>query len=98
MMRSLYLAAACAASVFALTAEAAPAFSAPEIKVGRNLQAIASVILPQPAPAEGLPLTITSDDPARVLFAAPDKAGSQPPSRLRSGPNRRSAPSFGLTG
>jgi hypothetical protein len=77
MMRSLYLAAACAASVFALTAEAAPAFSAPEIKVGRNLQAIASVILPQPAPAEGLPLTITSDDPARVLFsAAPDKAGS----------------------
>jgi len=57
--------------------EAAAALSAPDITVGRNLQAGASVVLPQPAPAEGLQLTISSEDPSRVTFAAaPDGPGA----------------------
>ncbi len=47
------------------------------LTVGRNLQAPASVMMPQGAPAGGVELTIASDDPARLLLAAAhDQRGS----------------------
>ena len=56
---------------------AAPGITAPSVTVGRNLQKYASVRLPEGAPESGLQLTLTSDDPSRLLLStAPDKAGS----------------------
>jgi hypothetical protein len=50
---------------------------APDVTVGRNLQAPVGLILPAPAPAEGLQLTIASEDAARLTIApAPDRAGA----------------------
>lgn len=56
---------------------AAAGITAPNVTVGRNLEMYTSVRLPQPAPESGVQLTLTSDDPGRLLLsAAPDKAGS----------------------
>jgi hypothetical protein len=56
---------------------AAPGIVAPNVTVGRNLQTSVSVRLPQAAADSGVQITVTSDDPSRlVLSAAPDKAGS----------------------
>lgn len=47
------------------------------LAVGKNLQASATVVLSEPTPAGGLEITLTSDDPSRVLFAnRPDVAGA----------------------
>lgn len=49
----------------------------PEVTVGRYLQTAVSVRLPDSKPRENLKLTITSDDPNRLLLSdAPDKAGA----------------------
>jgi hypothetical protein len=46
--------------------------------VGRNLETFVSVRLAEQAPASGLEVTITSDDPTRLLLAlTPDHAGSK---------------------
>ena len=51
--------------------------SAPTVTVGRNLQASASVTLAKPVPPDGLQITITSDDPSRLLLSkAQDQPGS----------------------
>ena len=51
--------------------------SVPDLTIGQNLQAPVSALVPQGAPAGGVELTITSDDPARLLFAVShDKPGS----------------------
>jgi hypothetical protein len=56
---------------------AATGITTPNITVGRNLEMYTSVRLPQPAPESGVQVTLTSDDPRRLLFSAqPDKAGS----------------------
>jgi hypothetical protein len=56
---------------------AATGITAPNVTVGRNLEMYTSVRLPHPAPESGVQLTLTSDDPSRLLLsAAPDKAGS----------------------
>lgn len=56
---------------------AAPGIVAPNVTVGRNLQTFASVRLPQAAAESGVQITVTSDDPSRLLLsAAPDRAGS----------------------
>ncbi len=48
-----------------------------DARIGRNLEAFTSIRLSPPAPAEGLAVTVTSGDPARLLFAAvPDAAGT----------------------
>ena len=54
-------------------------FVAPtEQTIGRNLQAFISVRLTDQAPATGLDVTITSDDPTKVLLGAtPTSAGSK---------------------
>lgn len=54
----------------------AAAFSVPDVTVGRNLQTPVSLVLPGPAPAEGVQITVKSEDPARVkIAAAPGSAG-----------------------
>jgi hypothetical protein len=56
---------------------AAPGIIAPNVTVGRYLQTFASVRLEQQAPPSGLQLTVTSDDPSRLLLSTgQDKAGS----------------------
>lgn len=53
-----------------------PGMTVAAVTVGRNLQAWASVRLPAPA-QQPVQLTLTSDDPSRLLLAKePDKAGS----------------------
>jgi hypothetical protein len=59
------------------TLPAAPGITAPNATVGRNLQTVISVRLPQVPPQPGLQITVTSDDPSRLLLsAAPDKPGA----------------------
>src|SRR4051794_3120000 len=55
----------------------APRLSVPEtLTIGRNLETFASVRLSEHAPAAGLTVRITSNDPKKVLFSdAPDKPG-----------------------
>ena len=73
---------------------AAAGITAPNITVGRNLEMYTSVKLPQPAPQSGVQLTLTSDDPSRLLLAAaPDKAGSATLS-LAVRPNLSESPEF----
>lgn len=55
----------------------AAGLTAPDVTVGRNLQTWTNVKLPAPAPQGGVQLTVTSDDPNRLLLSdAPDHAGS----------------------
>ena len=55
----------------------APKLVTKRCKVGRNLQTFASVKLSEQAPDGGLEVTLKSDDPNRLLFAAaPDKPGT----------------------
>ena len=55
----------------------ASGLAVPDVTVGRNLEMYASVKLPEAAPQSGVPLTVTSDDPTRLLLSqAPDQAGS----------------------
>jgi hypothetical protein len=55
----------------------ASGLAVPDVTVGRNLQMYASVKLPEAAPQAGVSLTVTSDDPTRLLLSAgPDQAGS----------------------
>jgi hypothetical protein len=56
---------------------AAPGITAPAVTVGRNLQTHATVKLAQAAGPDGVKLTLTSDDPSRLLLSeSDDKAGS----------------------
>lgn len=56
----------------------APALLATNGVIGNNLEAFTSVKLSEPAPAEGLQVTITSDDERQLLFAmAADQRGSK---------------------
>jgi len=58
---------------------AAPGFVAPEpATIGRNLEGFTSMRLTELAPEGGLQVTISSDDPSRLLLARnPDEAGSK---------------------
>jgi hypothetical protein len=77
---------------------AATGITAPNVTVGRNLEMYTSVKLPQPAPESGLQLTLTSDDPRRLLLsAAPDKAGSATLS-LKVRPRLSESPEFWVQG
>lgn len=77
-MRFIGLVGAGFISVLAPYAATAPAgITVPTLTIGRNLQAWTSIKLPNAAPPDGLQLTLTSDDPARLLLSkAPDQAGS----------------------
>ncbi len=68
-----------AVALFACSAlAAAPALLAPAGRIGTNLEAFTTVKLTEPAPAEGLQVTITSDDERQLLFAiAADQRGSK---------------------
>jgi hypothetical protein len=77
---------------------AATGITAPDVTVGRNLEMYTSVRLPQPAPESGVQLTLTSDDPSRLLLsAAPDKAGSATIS-LKVRPHLSETPEFWVQG
>ena len=72
----------CPAAVLALAIAApsamrgAEALAAPDLTVGRHLQKSAIVRLAKAAPQGGIELTLTSDDPKRLLLStAPDKPG-----------------------
>src|ERR1700691_5688858 len=47
-----------------------------DIAIGRNLETYINLKLSEPAPAEGVLVKLTSDDPSRLLFShAPDEKG-----------------------
>jgi len=79
-MRNLRsLVALAALVVFQPASFAAPGLILPgDGVIGRNLEVFATVRLAEPAPAAGLDVTITSDDPTRLLLSeGPVKAGSK---------------------
>lgn len=81
---------------FALAAQSG--FAAPEVTVGRNLQVSTRILLTTSAPPEGFDLTVTSEDPERVLLAtAPDQSGS-PSIRLRVKSRALAGPEFWIQG
>lgn len=56
---------------------AGPALMTPNLIVGRYLQTMGTVTLAEPAPPSGVRLTVSSDDPSRILLSAdPERAGS----------------------
>ncbi len=58
-------------------ARAADGITVAPVTVGRNLQAWTAVRLPQPVPQAPVQLTLTSDDPTRLLLSKrPDQPGS----------------------
>lgn len=72
--RFMCAAAFCMAAVNSLLAEG---IKVPDAVVGRKLQMPVAARLPEANPLTGVKLTVTSDDPSRLLLAnAPDKAGS----------------------
>ncbi len=57
---------------------AVPALTPPGGTIGSNLEAFANVQFSEAVPADGLPLTITSDDESRLLFSeAPETRGTK---------------------
>ena len=78
---------------------AAPGIVAlPSVRVGQNLQAPANVRLTEPAPASGLQITLTSEDPARLLLSnGPEQAGS-PSITLKIQPSYALSPEFWMQG
>ncbi len=76
-MRSTVLATTVAALIAAPFLTAAPPMTVPSLTVGRSLQMAGTVKLAEAAPEAGLRLTVTSDDPSRLLLSTnPDRAGS----------------------
>lgn len=68
------------------------------VTVARSLQASASIKLGQAAPDGGLPITLTSSDPGRVLLAkSPDHAGS-PSITITAPSGHRESPEFWVHG
>lgn len=68
------------------------------VTVGQNLETEAAVTLDAPAPSGGLLITLTSDDPGRVLLSpAPDAKGSASIS-LKVTEGRRVSPEFYVQG
>jgi hypothetical protein len=50
----------------------------PDLKIGKNLQSFSGIKLTEPAPKGGMIVTVTSDDPIRVLLSlSPDQPGSK---------------------
>jgi hypothetical protein len=71
---------------------------APNITVGRNLRTYSTIKLAQRTPTEGLQLTLTSDDPARLLLSSGvDKPGS-PSIVLKVYPRLSESPEFWVNG
>ena len=74
------------------------ALSADEVAIGRGLQWDTSVKLAEPAPPEGLQVTLTSDDPKKLLLCtAQDKPGTATITMKIGGRNVQS-PDFCLQG
>lgn len=59
----------CIASGFAGVLAADPALQVPDVTIGRALEAASKITLADPAPDEGLDVTIRSTDPARLLIS-----------------------------
>src|SRR5579862_4467109 len=96
MMRFSALTIAVITLVAAPALPAAPGITAPNATVGRNLQTIVSVRMPQAPPPSGLQLTVTSDDPTRLLLSVtPDKPGA-PTISLKARPPFLDSPEFCL--
>lgn len=74
---------------------AAPAVTVPTITVGSHLQMWTAIRISDP-PSQGVELTLTSDDPTRLLLSkAPDQPGA-PTITLRAAPRRIASPEFCL--
>src|ERR1700685_3371901 len=70
----------------------------PDAAVGRNLKTTATVKLSEPAPAGGLQITLTSDNPGLLLLSpSPEKAGA-PSIGVTVRPGLRESPEFYVQG
>ena len=94
-MRNFYV---LAASILApaLMFAANPAITPPAKipTVGRNLQVSASLKLTQPAPDDGLVVTLTSNDPKRLLLAPTPQAPGSKSITIKVGPHYFETPDF----
>src|SRR5579884_3026677 len=59
----------CVTSALVGLLRAEPALKMPDVSIGRSLEAPSKVTLTEPAPDEGLEVTIRSSDPARLLIS-----------------------------
>lgn len=75
---------------------AAPALTAANVSVGRNLQAFATVALSEPAPAGGVAVTLTSSDPKRLLLSNNPETPGAPSLTLTVKARFRETPEFWL--
>jgi len=84
--------------LFASAAASAKELMLTNVTVGANLETTATVTLSEPAPLEGLEITVTSSDPSKVRFSAkPDEAGSASLTTVARG-NFRATPEFYVQG
>jgi len=91
---AVLIVAATASSVAAAESD----FAADPVTVGRNLQAYASIRLSKPVSQSGLEITITSDDPSRLVLAkAADQPGS-PAISLKIPGQAARTPEFAIRG
>lgn len=85
--------------VHTVSANVTPAGLAPSnVTVGKNLQTFMNVRLNSPAPSEGLSLTITSNDPARVLLSTTSSGVGLATITLNLQQGRTSTPDFYVQG
>src|SRR5664279_262973 len=76
-MRNVCLVAVIAVGAVLQPAAGAAGLTAPDLTVGRNLQTYGALRSAEAAPQDGVRITLTSDDPKRLLLSdAADKAGS----------------------
>ncbi|MBV9265640.1 MAG: hypothetical protein JO061_05675, partial [Acidobacteriaceae bacterium] len=66
----------------------------PSGQIGNHLEAFTAISLSEPSPAEGLEVTLTSDNSQQLLFAtAPDQKGEKTLT-LKVAPRRLQTPDF----
>lgn len=75
---------------------AAPGLVAVDGTIGKNLQTFASIRLSEPAPDTGLVITVTSDDPERLLLSSNQSEAGKASLELKLGPRRIESGDFWL--
>ncbi len=82
----------------ATTAFSAGSSTPPELTVGAGLEIIANITLDEPAPPDGLQITLTSSDPERLKFSRAPEAAGTPELVLKVRGGYRGSPDFYVQG
>lgn len=89
--------------IFSLALSTAPSLAAagilpPNVTVGENLEVIANFNLDEPAPPDGLEVTLTSSDAARLKFSKTPEGGGSAVLKLTVRAGYRSSPDYYIQG